>query len=81
MSPGRLEIGEEEGLRDKQIKGTRLVRFCHVLERPVMKAIISDFSLMLSLIQTFSFFLARGDGFSHSHSYSPPGSILWSMIE
>ena len=39
MSPGRLEIGEEDGLRDKQIKGTRLVRFCHVLERPVMKAI------------------------------------------
>lgn len=39
MSPGRLEIGEEEGLREKQIKGTQVVRFCHVLERPVMKAI------------------------------------------
>lgn len=39
MSPGRLEIGEEEGLREEQIKGTQLVRFCYVLERPVMKAI------------------------------------------
>lgn len=38
MSPGRLEIGEEEGLRDKQ--GTQLVRFCHVLERPVIKLYI-----------------------------------------
>ena len=24
MSPGRLEIGKEEGLREKQIKGTQL---------------------------------------------------------
>ena len=46
MSPGRLEIGEEEGLREKQIKGTQVFRFCHVLERPVMKAIYIYFGIL-----------------------------------
>lgn len=27
MSPGRLEIGKEEGLREKQIKGTQILSF------------------------------------------------------
>lgn len=38
--------------------------------RPVMKAIISDFSLMLSLIQPFFFFsfFYKGDGLSHCYS-------------
>lgn len=49
--------------------------------RPVMKAIISDFSLMLSLIQPFFFFLFFTRGMDYLTVTLPiPGSILLNMI-